>query len=78
MMRALARVIRPASSAARVAGNRVHNDQASPTRTAAVRADALSIRPTSATAESWAWESQAPSTRLRTVALSMNEIISRA
>lgn len=35
-----------------MAGNRVHNDQASPTRHAAVRADTLNINPTSATADS--------------------------
>ncbi len=43
-------------------------DHASSTRQAAVRAEAVSISPTSATAESWACESHAPSARLRACA----------
>ncbi len=68
-MRALAMVMRPCSSAASVPGNRVLRDHASPTRPAAVRAETLSIRPTSATADSWAGESYAPHARFRTFAL---------
>lgn len=78
MMRALARVIRPASNAARVPGNRVHNDRASATRDAAVPAETANTRPTSATADSWACESPAPADRLRACALAMNDVISRA
>jgi hypothetical protein len=47
-----AKVMRPCSNAAGVPGNRVLRDHASSTRLAAVRAETLSIRPTSATGDS--------------------------
>lgn len=56
MMRALARVIRPASSAAKVPGNWVQSESASFTRDTAVRDETRSINPTSATAASCARE----------------------
>ena len=75
--RALAKVIRPCSSAASVDLNRVVSDNASFTRLDAVRAETPSINPTSATAESYACDVLAPNAAFRTCAPCMNEEISR-